>query len=85
LSGAPLVTKKENTMADNKVKASDHPDYAIFTFLAIFFPYIAILAGAYLLTKQEPLDKKLGEHAIAFGTLFLIVGAVLYATVITQL
>lgn len=68
-----------------KIKASDHPSYALFTFLAVVFPYIALIVGIVLALKDKPLDKKLGEHVIAFSILFMILWGFLYVTFIDKM
>lgn len=67
--GADLSPKK-------KVVANDHPSYGTFTILSLIVPFIGIVLGIIYLSKKDCLDKKLGEHSIAFGILSLILWGV---------
>lgn len=64
------------TKSKNKVKANDHPSYGIYTLIAILIPPAGIIMGAIMLTKDEEVDKKLGEHAIVCSILGFILGAI---------
>jgi hypothetical protein len=56
-----------------KVKASQHESYAAYTGLAILLPGIAWILGLIFMTKDNKLDRKLGEHVLAFSILFMII------------
>ena len=43
-------------------------------------PAVGIILGIVYLTKEKPVDKKLGEHLIAFSILFGIIQVVLVST-----
>jgi len=65
--------------APAKVKANQHESYWTFTILAILFPPIALLLGIVFMTKDNKLDRKLGEHLLAFSILFMILYGILWA------
>lgn len=54
-------------------KANQHPNYAAFTIIAILFPVIAVILGIVFMAKEDKLDKKVGEHALALGLLFTFI------------
>lgn len=62
-----------------KLKAKDHPSYRSFTLLTLIIPFIGIVLGIMYLSKKNPLDKKLGEHMIAFSFLSFALWAVIFS------
>lgn len=52
-----------------KPRAQDHPSYKVYTLLAFLLPIVGVILGAAYLSKDNPLDKKLGEHTLTFGVL----------------
>jgi len=55
-----------------KVKANQHESYGTYTALALLLPGIALLIGIVFMTKDDKLDRKLGEHLLAISILFII-------------
>lgn len=51
-------------MESMKVRASDHESYNTYSVLSFIIPLVGLIMGAVMLTKDEKVDKKLGEHAI---------------------
>jgi hypothetical protein len=65
------VTEKSSEV--HKIKAYEHESYGLFTFIAMLLPIIGIILGVAYLIKDSRLDKKLGEHLLAIGVLFLLI------------
>lgn len=61
-----------------KLKASDHEDYAKYTILALVIPVVGIIMGIIYATKDDKLEKKLGEHMIAMSLLFGLLWTVVW-------
>lgn len=66
----------------NKIKASQHDSYGMYTLISFLLPLIGIIVGIVFLTKDKKLDKKLGEHCIAFGILSIILWSVVFAVLV---
>ena len=60
------------------LKASQHESYATFTLLALILPLIGLILGAVYLSKDNKLDKKLGEHTLAISILFMIIWPIVW-------
>jgi len=58
------------------VKAKQHENYGTFTLIAVILPLIGVILGIVYLAKDDKLDKKLGEHVLAFSILFFIIWSV---------
>lgn len=52
-----------------KPVASDHESYNTLSIIGFLMPIIGIVLGIVYLTKEKTLDRKLGEHLIAFSLL----------------
>lgn len=61
-----------------KIKASQHESYGSYTLITLIIPIVGLILGIVFLTKSDKLDKKFGEHLVAFSILAGIVQAVLY-------
>jgi len=57
---------------DTKVKAIDHESYWTYSILGFLVPLVGFIIGAIMLTKDDKLDKKLGEHTIVISVLGII-------------
>ena len=68
-----------NKEGEGKIKANHHSSYGVFTLLSILMPLIGLILGVVYLTKNNKLDKKLGEHCIAVSIIFFILWAVVGA------
>jgi uncharacterized membrane protein YvbJ len=68
-----LNTHPTKRNRNQKISAGEHESYGTITILSILLPIVGIIIGIVYLTKNDPLDKKLGEHAIAFSILFTII------------
>jgi hypothetical protein len=62
----------ENEQIVQKIKARQHSSYWTFTILGLLLPIVGIIVGIVYLTKDDKLDKKLGEHTIAISVLGFI-------------
>ena len=69
----------DKIIEETKPKAANHPDYGKFTLIAFILPMVGIILGIVMITKDAPLDKKLGEHLIAASIAFMILGAIIWA------
>lgn len=61
-----------------KVQAKDHESYATLSIIGFLVPLVGLIVGAIYLTKDGSLDKKLGEHLVAFSVLGAIVLGLAY-------
>jgi hypothetical protein len=59
---------------NNQIKAKQHDSYITMTVLCILVPLVGLIIGIVYLTKDKVLDKKLGEHMVAFSILWAIIG-----------
>lgn len=62
-----------------QIKANDHESYGTFTIIALLIAPVGFILGIIYLTKNEKVDRKLGEHLIAISVLASIVYAVLWS------
>ena len=69
---------------DTKVKASDHEDHLRFTLIAIILPIVGFILGIVYLTKDNRVDKKLGEHLLAVSVLVSIVFYIGYYLLVSR-
>jgi len=60
-------------------KAKYHENFWTVTIVSILVPFIGLIIGVVYLLKQDRLDKKLGEHAVAVSVLFSIITGVILA------
>ncbi|MFA6193481.1 MAG: hypothetical protein WC726_01270 [Parcubacteria group bacterium] len=67
-------TGRQNIAPIGKLKANAHPSYGTFTILSLLIPIAGLIVGIVYMTKDNPLDKKVGEHAIVMS----IVGVILF-------
>lgn len=58
---------------NNNIKARQHDSYITMTVICILIPLVGLILGIVYLTKDKVLDKKLGEHMLAFGILMGII------------
>lgn len=76
-----ILSVENNQISKNsnhKIKATSHPSYWTFTILGLLLPIVGIVVGIIYLTKENELDRKLGEHIIAISILGAILGYALY-------
>lgn len=66
---------------DSSIVAKDHGDYGTITILSILLPLIGLIAGIIYLAKNQPVDKKLGEHAISVSILFIIIWSLVFTVI----
>lgn len=64
-----------------KPKATDHPSYWTYTLVAVLIPFIGFILGIIGMTKSDPVEKKLGEHALALSVVFFVVYLILFPLV----
>jgi len=65
-------------MNEQKVKASDHDGYNVYTLVAFLIPLVGFIMGAIMMTKDDKLDRKLGEHTIVTAVFGCIVAVFLW-------
>jgi len=53
--------------------AKGHHSYGTITAVSVVLPIIGLIVGIGYLFKNRPVDKKLGEHAIAVSILFMFI------------
>lgn len=61
-----------------KARASDHESYNTYSLLSFLLPLVGLIMGAVMLTKEDKVDRKLGEHAIVVSIIGSVVWAILY-------
>jgi len=66
-------------LLSKKILAKNHQSYMTFTLLSLLLPIIGVILGIVYLSKKDPLDKKLGEHSIAFSILAFILWSVIFS------
>lgn len=66
-------------MTEANVKAKDHGSYITFTILSVVIPFVGFILGIVYLAKDKKVDKKLGEHTLAFSVIFGIFWWILFA------
>lgn len=62
-----------------KVRAQDHESYGTLTLVAFLIPFVGIIVGALYLAKPDAIDRKLGEHLVAFSAFVTIMVGVLFS------
>ena len=72
------MNHEEGTKPTGKVHAKNHPEYTKYTIFTVLVPIVGLLLGVTYSAKDDPQDKKLGEHLLAFSILLSILYAVLY-------
>lgn len=70
--------------ANQKVTADKHSNYNTVSLVSILLPIVGIIIGIIYLTKQDKIDRKLGEHAIVFSLLGSILWYLVYAIIYSQ-
>lgn len=60
-----------------KLKANAHPSYGTFTILSLLIPLAGFIVGIVYMTKENPLDKKVGEHSLVMSILAVILYSIL--------
>ena len=70
--------KKELTLEDKNLQAIKHPSYWQYSIISFLIPFVGFILGAIYLSKDNKLDKKLGEHLIVIGIFSLIVSFIVY-------
>ena len=65
----------------NKIYAKNHPSYMTFTLLSLLIPIAGFIVGIVYMTKENLLDRKVGEHAIAMSVLGCILGLVILSLI----
>lgn len=66
-------------MSENKkVRAADHDSYALYSILGLIFPLIGVILAIVMLTKDEKIDKKLGEHTLVCSVFGFILSGIIW-------
>lgn len=56
-----------------KIKAKHHESYMTMSVLSFLIPAAGFIVGLVYLTKDKIMDRKLGEHMVAFSVLMALV------------
>lgn len=67
----------------HKVQAKDHESYLSYSLISFIFPIIGIILSIVMLSKDKPVDRKLGEHILVCSIIGLILIALLWVAVLT--
>ena len=70
---------------NTKVRAADHDSYGVYSIIALVFPIVGVIIGSIMLTKDEKIDKKLGEHTIVCSILGFILGGIIWMVWISSM
>lgn len=65
-----------DTVAKAEREAKQHQNYSTLSVISILVPLIGLFIGAIYITKDDELDRKLGEHLIAWSILWMIIWGV---------
>lgn len=65
-----------------EMRAKDHPSYGTFTLLSLIIPIAGFIVGIVHMTKDNTLDKKVGEHAIAISVLGCILNFIILSIIL---
>jgi len=76
------MTRHENSNLKKEVRAKDHPSYGTFTLLSLIIPIAGFIVGIVHMTKDNTLDKKVGEHAIAISVLGCILNFIILSIIL---
>jgi hypothetical protein len=68
----------------SEVKARKHPQYLAMSVLGFLLPFIGVILGMIYLAKDNKLDKKLGEHLIAWSILVMILFSAIWAWMVRR-
>jgi hypothetical protein len=75
---APAPTPQATPEKPKKIRATDHPAYWIYTLVCLVIPIVGLVLGIVGLSKSDALEKKLGEHALAFSLVLMVLYYWLY-------
>lgn len=74
--------KREKSISENNdIHAKNHPSYGTFTLLSLIIPIAGFIIGIVYMTKENLLDKKVGEHAIAISVLGCILNFIILSVI----
>lgn len=68
-----------------KARAADHDSYGLYSILALIFPLVGVILAVIMLTKNDPLDKKLGEHTIVCSIFGFILSGIAWILIASSL
>lgn len=78
--------RRDNIMADQqKPRAADHDSYGLYSILALILPVVGVILGIIMLTKDDPLDKKLGEHTLVCSVFGFILSGIAWILITSSL
>ena len=72
---------KEKKMSEKNVRAADHDSYGLFSILALILPVVGIILGIIMLTKDDKVDKKLGEHTLVCSIFGFILAGIFWVVI----
>lgn len=61
-----------------KARAADHDNYGLFSIIALIFPVVGVVLAIVMLTKDSPLDRKLGEHTLVCSIFGFILSGIFW-------
>ena len=73
------------TAKGSRLKASNHASYGTYTLICVLIPIVGLILRIVGLTKTDPMEKKLGEHALALSITLMVVYAILYPVLVAIL
>jgi hypothetical protein len=74
----PEYYRPEQKQPIVKPKASQHDSYMTMSVLTVLMPGVGFILGLVYLMKDKPVDRKLGEHLVAFSILITIIFGALW-------
>lgn len=74
---------KSQEIKPTKVKASDHESYNTLSVISLLFPLVGYIMGAIYLSKDQKVDRKLGEHLLVMAVFGSVLVFILWALVLS--
>lgn len=62
-------------------EAQKHPNFTIFSLLALFIPFVGLILGIVYVCKEKEIDRVLGRSTLIISTFVWILGFVLLSMV----
>lgn len=74
----------QETTKVKDVQAKDHESYGTYTIIALLIAPVGFILGIVYLTKNEKVDRKLGEHLVAISVLASIVYSIMWYALVPK-
>lgn len=75
--------RETQALEPTSIKARQHDSYTTLTVMAFVLPIVGIIVGIVYLTRKSKLDRKLGEHLVAFGILMAILQWIIWSVIVS--